>query len=45
MLGATTSNEVVMELSTPSRAGIIKAQEQPEEEDLLMLVMPLMING
>ena len=45
MLGATTTNEVVMELSTPSRAGIIKPQEQPEEEDLLMLVMPLMINN
>lgn len=45
MLGATETEEVVMELSTPSKAGIIKPQEQPAEEDLLMLVMPLMLNS
>jgi DNA polymerase-3 subunit beta len=33
-----------MELSTPTKAGIIKPVEQDDEEDLLMLVMPLMLN-
>ncbi len=44
MLSATPSDEVKMELSTPTKAGIIKPIEQDEEEDLLMLVMPLMLN-
>ena len=44
MLVATDSEEVYMELSTPSKAGLIKPQEQDESEELLMLVMPLMIN-
>ena len=44
MLSATSSDEVKMELSTPTKAGIIKPMEQDEEEDLLMLVMPLMLN-
>lgn len=44
MLSATGSDEVKMELSTPTKAGIIKPIEQDEEEDLLMLVMPLMLN-
>jgi DNA polymerase-3 subunit beta len=44
MLSATDSEEVRMELSTPTKAGIIKPQEQGENEDLLMLVMPLMLN-
>jgi DNA polymerase-3 subunit beta len=44
MMSATDSDEVRMELSTPTKAGIIKPQEQGENEDLLMLVMPLMLN-
>lgn len=44
MLSATSSDDVKMELSTPTKAGIIKPIEQDEEEDLLMLVMPLMLN-
>ena len=44
MLSATSSDEVKMELSTPTKAGIIKPVEQDDEEDLLMLVMPLMLN-
>lgn len=44
MLSATDSEEVRMELSTPTKAGIIKPQEQGENEDVLMLVMPLMLN-
>ncbi|HVZ56302.1 MAG TPA: DNA polymerase III subunit beta [Chitinophagaceae bacterium] len=45
MLGATSSEEVRMELSTPTKAGIIRPVDQDEEEDLLMLVMPLMLNS
>jgi DNA polymerase III subunit beta len=44
MLHASDSDEVVIELSTPTKAGIIKPQEKEENEDLLMLVMPLMLN-
>jgi DNA polymerase-3 subunit beta len=33
-----------MELSTPSKAGLLKPMEQDENEELLMLVMPLMVN-
>ncbi len=45
MLNGTDSDEVRMELSTPTKAGIIKPNEQEEKEDLLMLVMPLMLNN
>lgn len=44
MLSATDSEEVVLELSTPTKAGLIKPVEQDESEELLMLVMPLMLN-
>ena len=44
MLSASDSAEVKMELSTPTKAGIIKPIEQDENEELLMLVMPLMLN-
>jgi DNA polymerase-3 subunit beta len=45
MLNGTDTDEVNMELSTPTKAGIIKPSEQAENEDLLMLVMPLMLNN
>ncbi len=45
MLSATDTEEVVMELSTPTKAGIIKPSEEAENEVLLMLVMPLMLNS
>ena len=44
MLNAADSDEITMELSTPTKAGILKPQEQEKEEELLMLVMPLMLN-
>jgi DNA polymerase-3 subunit beta len=44
MLGSTNSDEVRMELSTPTKAGLIKPVEQDDNEDLLMLAMPLMSN-
>jgi DNA polymerase-3 subunit beta len=44
MLNAADSDEVRLELSTPTKAGIIKPTEADDNEDLLMLVMPLMLN-
>lgn len=44
MLNAMDNEEVKMELSTPSRAGILLPTETEDGEDLLMLVMPVMIN-
>jgi DNA polymerase-3 subunit beta len=44
MLNAAESDEVVIELSTPTKAGILKPSDQEENEELLMLVMPLMLN-
>jgi DNA polymerase-3 subunit beta len=45
MLNAADTDEVFIELSTPSKAGLIKPSEQAPGEDLLMLVMPLMLNS
>ncbi len=44
MLSASDGDEVNLELSTPTKAGLIKPTDQDEEEELLMLVMPLMLN-
>ncbi len=45
MLNGAETPEIIMELSTSTKAGIIKPSEQLEEEELLMLVMPLMLNS
>jgi DNA polymerase-3 subunit beta len=45
MLNAASSDEINVELSTPTKAGIIKPSENNENEDLLILVMPLMLNN
>ncbi|NPA36109.1 MAG: DNA polymerase III subunit beta [Chlorobi bacterium] len=39
------SKEVILELSDPSRAGILLPFEKNENEDELMLLMPMMINA
>jgi DNA polymerase-3 subunit beta len=44
MLATIDSAEVKLEMSTPTRAGILKPMEHDPQEDLLMLVMPVMIN-
>ena len=44
MLNAVDGSEVRLELSTPTKAGIIKPTEPDKDEDVLMLVMPLMLN-
>jgi len=44
ILNNISSQEIVMELNDPSRAGVIVPVEQGENEDLLMLLMPMMLN-
>lgn len=43
MLSNLEGEEVKLELSMPSRAGIFRPVEKVENEDLLMLLMPLMV--
>lgn len=46
MLGNFDSNEVKLEMSAPNRAGIlIPVDNANEAEDLLMLLMPVMLNA
>lgn len=45
MLNAAEGDEITVELSTPTKAGILKPSEKGDNEDLLMLVMPLMLNN
>lgn len=45
MLANMANNEVKLELSTPNRAGILVPSENEENEDLLMLLMPMMLNS
>jgi DNA polymerase-3 subunit beta len=36
--------DVVIELADPSRAGVVVPAEQPEQEEVLMLIMPMLLN-
>lgn len=45
MLNAIDTEEIKLELSTPNKAGLLKPTENAENEDLLMLIMPLMLNN
>ena len=44
ILNNLDGDEVVIELADPSRAGIIVPAVQPENEDVLMLIMPMLLN-
>jgi DNA polymerase-3 subunit beta len=44
ILNNILSEEVVLELADPSRPGLILPAENEENEDLLMLLMPMMLN-
>ena len=44
ILNNLTAQEVIVELADPSRAGVIVPAEQEEKEDVLMLLMPMMLN-
>jgi DNA polymerase-3 subunit beta len=45
ILAHLDSDEVEFMLSSSSRAAIVKASEQKKDEDILMLVMPVRLNG
>jgi len=44
ILGNINSSEVILEISEPSRAGLVLPLENEENEDVLMLLMPLLLN-
>ena len=45
MLTNLDSEEAVIEMSTPNRAGLLLPAVSEENEDILMLVMPVMLNN
>ncbi len=45
MLGVMESDEIKLELSTPTRAGILLPAEQNDGSSILMLVMPVMLSN
>lgn len=44
VLSNLDNEEAIFKLSSPNRAGIVTPQEQEEGEDILMLIMPVMLN-
>ena len=44
ILANINGQDVVIEVSDPSRAGVLVPAEQAEAEELLMLLMPMMLN-
>lgn len=44
ILNSLASDEVTIQLADPSRAGVIVPVEQPENQDILMLIMPMLLN-
>jgi DNA polymerase-3 subunit beta len=45
MMGVLETDKIRIEMSTPSRAGIIFPADQAEGEDVLMLIMPVMLGN
>lgn len=45
MLSNISSKQVTLQFSTPNRAGLIVPSDKSENEDILMLVMPVMLNN
>ena len=44
ILNNLDSEEITLELADPSRPCVIIPSEQPENEDILMLIMPMLLN-
>lgn len=44
ILGNLDCQDVVVQLADPSRAGVVVPSEQPEGQEVLMLLMPMLIN-
>ena len=45
MLGVLDSDEIKIQLSSPTRAGILVPVEEMENREILMLVMPVMLSN
>jgi len=45
MLNNSPSNNISLKLNAPNKAGLIIPSEKEEDEDILMLVMPVMLNN
>ncbi len=45
MLGVLESDEIKMALSNPTRAGILFPTEKSDDEEIMMLVMPVMLSN
>ena len=45
MLGNISSDQLTFKLSAPNKAGLIEPSNKNENEDILMLVMPVMLNN
>ena len=44
ILNNLASDEVTIELADPSRAGVVLPTTQPENQEILMLIMPMLLN-
>lgn len=44
VLSNLDADDIVFEFSSPNRAGVVMPQDQEEGEDILMLIMPVMLN-
>lgn len=45
VLSNVDSDDAVIEFSTPNRAGVVTPAKQPGSEEVLMLIMPVMLNS
>ena len=44
LLGPVASSDVVLQLADPARAGLILPAENEDGQDLLILLMPMLLN-
>ena len=44
ILNNLEGDDITIQLADPSRAGVIVPGKQPENEDVLMLIMPMLLN-
>ena len=44
LLNNLESEQIVFQLADPSRAGVVVPAEQPDQEEVLMLIMPMLLN-
>ena len=44
ILNNLDGDEVIFQLADPSRAGVIVPAQQPENANILMLIMPMLLN-